>query len=63
MKPHNGPWMGIWRAEQGLGRRLERWGGGALTALLLALGLVLIVIAIRGSNRLKAVSAVWVMLP
>jgi uncharacterized membrane protein YqjE len=59
----NGPWLGVWRAEQALGRKLERWGAGALTVLLVALGLILIVIAVRGSNRLKAVSAVWVMLP
>jgi hypothetical protein len=55
--------MDVWRAERTLGRTLERWGAGALTVLLVALGLIIIVIAIRGSNRLKAVSAVWVMLP
>jgi hypothetical protein len=55
--------MRLWRAEQALRRRLEGWGTGALTALLLALGLIIIVIAIRGSTRLKAASAVWVMLP
>ena len=39
------------------------WPGIVLTVLLLALALVLAIIALRGSNRAKAVAFLWTVFP
>ena len=57
------PWDHLRRAHRHAWGQLERWSGTTLTLLLLALGLVIVWIALRGSNRLKAASAVWVIMP
>jgi hypothetical protein len=57
------PWDHLVRAHRHAERGLAGWGGFALTALLVGIGLVLLWIAFRGSSRMKAATAVWVMFP
>lgn len=63
MQPHKGPWSHLWRTQRSMMARFERASGWTLTLLLLGIGLVLVWIALRGSNRVKAATAVWTLFP
>lgn len=61
-RPHQ-PWHHLWKAHGHAVRAFSEWSGGALTILLIVLGVILLWIAFRGSNRVKAATAVWTLFP
>lgn len=60
--PHQ-PWHRLWQEHRRAVRTAHGWGGMALTLFLIAIGIVILWIAFRGSNRLKAAASVWVVFP
>lgn len=57
------PWHQLWQAHGHGVRAVQGWGSLALTLLLLGIGLLIVWIALRGSNRVKAATAVWTLFP